>query len=218
MLLIFDVNETLLDLSALDPHFEALFGSTSIRQDWFNQVLKSAFASVIIGPYRDFGQVARSAMEMVAARHNLTLTDEATEAILSHMRNLPPHSDILPGIKSLKEAGFRMAALTNSPPDVAKDQLENAGIAPYLEAMLSVDASESLKPAAVIYHDALKTLGSDPASACLIAAHAWDIAGAMRAGWHGAFIERPGKVWNPLFESPTFTGKDLGDVADWLIG
>lgn len=217
MLIVFDVNETLLDLSALDPHFETYFGETAARREWFDQVLKSAFASVIIGPYRDFGQVARAALEMVAIRRGIRLTDEARDAILRQMRRLPVHPDVLPAIARLEEAGFRLAALTNSPPAVARDQLGNAGISQYLEAVLSVDASQSLKPAAVVYRDAARTLGADPASTCLVAAHAWDVAGAMRTGWLGAFLARDGKVWNPLFESPTFTGRDLDEVADWAL-
>ena len=29
---VFDVNETLLDLAALDPHFERVFGNAAVRQ------------------------------------------------------------------------------------------------------------------------------------------------------------------------------------------
>ena len=215
--IVFDVNETLLDLQKLDPLFEEHFGSGYYRKAWFDQVLQTAFVSTIIGPYRDFGIVARNALQMVAARSHVILPEEATDAILAQMRQLNPHPDVIDGLEQLKAAGFKMAALTNSPPVVAQAQLEYAGILPYLEKALSVDASKSLKPAQKVYTDAAKTLGTKPAHTCLVAAHAWDIAGAMQAGWQGAFIERKGKVWNPLFESPNFTGKTLVEIVDWLI-
>lgn len=216
-LIVFDVNETLLDLQSLDPLFVEHLGSAALRQQWFDQVLKSAFVSTITGPYHDFGVVARSALAMVAEKNQIALTTEASDAILQQMRRLTPHPDVLPGIQLLHDAGFRLAALTNSPPAVAQAQLVNAGIAPLLSEILSVDASQSLKPAKKVYEDALQTLEGTPSSTTLIAAHAWDIAGAMSAGWQGAFVLRQGKVWNPLFESPTFTGIDIQDIARQLI-
>ncbi len=213
MIIVLDVNETLLDLKKLDPLFERYFGSGKMRHKWFDQVLKSAFVSNVVGPYRDFGMVARAALQMVAERRGVVLEDAAIHLILGQMRRLDPHPDVLEGIAMLKRAGFRLAALTNSPPNTARAQLEYAGIAPFLEHILSVDASQALKPMRIVYDDALKTLGAKPAETCLVAAHAWDIAGAMQAGLQGAFIRREGKVWNPLFENPTFTGVDIIDVA-----
>jgi hypothetical protein len=43
---VFDVNETLLDLTALDPPFEAAFGRSAVRREWFGQMLQSAFADL----------------------------------------------------------------------------------------------------------------------------------------------------------------------------
>ena len=216
-LVVFDVNETLLDLAALDPLFEKHFGDVSVRKEWFDQVLKSAFATAVLGTYRDFGEVARSALEMLAERYDTLLTEDAAQSISKQMRRLPPHPDVIEGVRLLKDAGFRLAALTNSPPDAAREQLENAGIASFLEAILSVDSSKSLKPARVVYDDAVGRLGAQADQTTLIAAHAWDIAGAMNAGWQGIFLKRKGKTWNPLFDSPTFMANNLQEAANWLI-
>ena len=214
--LVFDVNETLLDLSALDPHFQAYFGDKKFRKDWFNQVLKSAFASTILGSYHNFGHVARTALTMVADQNGISIEQDAYTSILSQMRHLPAHPDVLPGIMRLKEAGFKMSALTNSPFEVAKDQIDHAGLSDYMDSVLSVDASMTLKPARAVYVNASQALGQDAHNLCLIAAHPWDIAGAMRSGWQGAFISRHNTAWNPLFEEPSYQGEDLVDVATQL--
>ena len=137
--LVLDVNETLLDLSALDPHFQAYFGDKKLRKDWFNQVLKSAFSSTILGRYHNFGHVARTALTMVANQNGISLEQDAYTSILGQMRQLPAHPDVIPGIIRLKEAGYRMSALTNSPYEVAKDQIEHAGLSEYMDSVLSVD-------------------------------------------------------------------------------
>ena len=215
--IVFDVNETLLDLSALDPHFTAFFGDPLIKDEWFSQVLMSAFSTSILGEYHHFGEVARSSLSMLASKYDIQLSQEGFDCILGQMRELPPHSDVIPALDRIQESGFQMAALTNSPYDVAISQLTNAAIAPYLDVILSVDASRALKPMQKVYIDASRSLGIPPQDLCLIAAHPWDIAGAMHAGWQGIFIERSGKVWNPLFAPVPRTASDLAEILPFLM-
>ena len=127
--LLFDVNESLLDLQVLSPHFERIFGDSRILREWFAQVLRSAMLTVITGQYSDFATVGRSALDMTAQRHGISLSDEDRVQIVGGMRSLPPHPDVLPAFEKLRAAGYRMASLTNSPPAVARAQLENAGVA-----------------------------------------------------------------------------------------
>lgn len=51
----------------------------------------------------------------------------------------------------------------------------------------------------------------------LVAAHAWDVTGALRAGCTGAFVARPGMVLDPTGEAPDVVGRDLTEVADRLL-
>jgi len=215
--LLFDVNESLLDLRALTPQFERVFGNGQILSEWFGQVLRSAMLTVITDQYSDFAAVGRSALEMVANRHDVPLTEDDRMQILGGMKSLPPHPDVLPAFEKLRAAGYRMASLTNSPPAVAKAQLENAGLAKFLDKIISVDEVKCLKPAARVYHHGARVMGVAPAQARLIAAHSWDVAGAMAAGCKAAFIARPGMVLNPLFESPDVVGADLLEVAQRMI-
>lgn len=215
--LVFDVNETLLDLRALAPHFERLFGNGEVLHQWFGQVLQSALLTVVTGQYSDFGKVGRAALDMIGARHGVKIGDEDRAAIVGGMRSLPLHPDVKPAFEKLKAGGFRMATLTNSPTAVADAQLGNAGLKPYLESIISVDLVQSLKPAAKVYHFAAKHLGIAPAELRLIAAHSWDVAGAMSAGCAAAFVARPGQVLNPLYPSPDIVEPDLLAVADRII-
>ena len=69
--IVFDVNETLLDLTALDPLFERAFGRSGLRREWFAQLLQSAFVSIITDSYADFGTIGRAALHMVAQRNGI---------------------------------------------------------------------------------------------------------------------------------------------------
>ena len=215
--IVFDVNETLLDLRALDPHFERLFADAAVRREWFGQLLQSALVSTVTGAYADFGSIGRAALEMVAQRRGVELLRADRDAILGAVRSLPPHPDVPAALERLKSAGLRLAALTSSTETVATAQLEKAGLDHLFERILSADAVRRLKPAPEPYRMAAERLGVEIGQVRLVAAHAWDVAGALRAGAAAAFVARPGMVLDQLVPAPDVVGDDLREVAERII-
>ena len=215
--LVFDVIETLLDLQALDPAFESVFGDRGVQKEWFQQMLQSALVSTLTYAYRDFSQLGRAALDMTAQRHGIELSSDQQQQILGTIRQLPPHSDVTESLHHLREAGFRMAALTNSTAEVAEAQLEHAGLRDFFEQALSADMAGRLKPAREAYHLAAHRLGVDPGRVRMVAAHAWDVTGAIRAGCAAAFVARPNMVLDPAGEQPDVAGEDLREVAELIV-
>ena len=214
---VFDVNETLLDLGALDPHFERIFGDASTRQAWFGQFLALWLTEMVTGEYKDFGTIGGGALEMVAERQGVDLSDEDKQQILGGMQELPPHPEVEENLSRLRDAGIRLATLTNSTQQVADEQINNSGFRDYFEQVLSADAVQRLKPALEPYRMAAESLGVEVGQVRLVAAHAWGVVGAMRAGCAAAFVARPGMVLNPLAEPPDVVGSDLREVADQIL-
>jgi 2-haloacid dehalogenase len=206
---VFDVIETLLDLNSLRPEFQRLLGGPDDLDRWFTQLIQSAVIATILDRYEDFGTIARHALEMVAGAKRVTLADGDRTALLSGIRKLPPHRDVRPALERLKKTGLRLATLTNSTRDVAEAQLTNAGIRPYFEKVLSVESVRRFKPAPEVYRTAARELGIDVGEMRLVAAHDWDVTGAIRAGARAAFVARPGKVLGPLSEKPDIIAPDL---------
>src|SRR5438067_2161674 len=120
---VFDVNETLLDLKALDPSFEVIFGDRATRALWFAQFLQSALVATVTDAYTPFGTVGIAALEMLAARRGVTLTDEHRQLVREGMQRLPPHPEVRESLDRLHKAGFRLATLTNSTEEVAEAQI-----------------------------------------------------------------------------------------------
>jgi 2-haloacid dehalogenase len=214
---VFDVNETLLDLGALDPHFERIFGDAGVRRAWFGQLLQSALVATVTDAYSDFGKIGGAALEMTAERQGVILSDEDKRQILGGMRGLPPHPEVAESLSRLRDAGLRLATLTNSTQQVAEAQMDNSGLRGYFEQLLSADTVRRLKPAPEPYRMAAEALGVDVDQIRLVAAHAWDVAGALRAGCAAAFVARPGMVLDPLVERPDVVGADLREVADRIL-
>jgi 2-haloacid dehalogenase len=214
---VFDVNETLLDLAAMDPHFQRIFGDAGVRMTWFSQMISSALVATVTGAYHPFGDHAMAALEMTAERAGVELADDDKEAVAAQLRRLPAHPEVADALRRLGDAGLRLAALTNSTEEVARPQLEHAGLLDRFELVLSADTVRRLKPAPEPYRMAAERLGVAVDQVRLIAAHAWDVAGAARAGCASAFVTRPGKVLDPLVERPEIIGADLAEVADAIL-
>ena len=214
---VFDVNETLLDLAAMDPHFQRMFGDAGVRVTWFNQMISSALVATVTGAYHPFGAHAMAALEMTAEQAGVELADDDKEAVAAQLRQLPAHPEAAGALRRLRDAGLRLALLTNSTEEVARDQLQHAGLLDAFELVLSADTAGRLKPAPEPYRMAAERLGVAVGQVRLIAAHAWDVAGAASAGCATAFVARPGKVLDPLVGRPEIVGADLAEVADAIL-
>ena len=214
---VFDVNETLLDLAVLDEHFERVFGDASVRGEWFGQMIQSALVSIVTDNYSDFGSIGGAALQMTAEVHGVEISEEDQNSILTTVPKLPPHPEVAESLGRLRDAGIRLATLTNSTQQVAENQMENSGLGGYFEQVLSADTVRRLKPAPEPYRMAAERLDVKIEEIRLVAAHAWDIAGAARTGCATAFVGRPGKVPDPLAGGPGIVGADLAEVADKII-
>jgi 2-haloacid dehalogenase len=215
--LVFDVNETLLDLSALQPYFQTLFGEAAVVKEWFSLMLQYSLTVTITERYSDFGTLGRAALQMLAQARKVQLLSEDEERVLRGLTSLPAHPEVPGALDQLKKAGFRMVTLTNSSPSMVRDQLKNSGLESYFEQSISVDSVQRFKPDRRVYALANEQLKVQANQTCLIAAHAWDVFGAMNAGWTAAFLARPGKVLFPLAPKPAMVAPDLQALANLLM-
>ncbi len=214
--LAFDVNETLLDLRALDPLFAESFGDAALRPTWFALMLQVAFVGGLTGRYVDFTAAQHSALSMLARRQRIELPRGQAERIVDAMRSLPAHPEVRTAMERLG-GSFRLVALTNSPMDVAEAQLRSAGLRDLLDAAYSADLVKRLKPAPEPYRLVAERQHVTIDQVRLIAAHGWDIAGALAAGCRAAFVARPGATLFPHGPQPDVIGPDLTAVAEGIL-
>lgn len=215
--ILFDVNETLLDMSPVKKKVNSILSSKRGFRIWFGMLLQYSLVENCTGSYHDFSTIADATLDMAAEALETEVTADDKQEALGLMKKLSAYSDVEKGLKMLQQAEFRLASLTNSPLQTLTAQLEYAGLTKYFEQKLSIDAVQKYKPAAHSYHYAAKTLGVNKEEIRLVAAHGWDIAGALQAGMQAAFIERKGQSIYPLAPKPQLTCKDLADFAKTII-
>ena len=213
----FDVNETLLDLAALDAPFEARLGDAALRRQWFAQMLQLAFVGGLTGQYVDFTAAQRAALIMVSEREGVPLSADDIDGLVALMSSLPPHPEVPGALASLALTALHLVALTNSVQAVAEAQLASAGLDGYFDAIMSADEVAHLKPAPQPYLAVADRYDVPIGEVRLVAAHSWDVAGALSAGCQAAFVARPGMVLSPLGRRPGIVGPDLVSVAGQII-
>lgn len=213
---VFDVNETLLDLGALAPRFEQLLPARLLGV-WFSRMLRNSLVASITSTYAPFDRQGVDALVATGESVGVEVDEVQAAEIVAGMEELPPHPDVIPALQRLTDAGYRMATLTNSAPSVVTAQVTNAGLGAFFERLLSVDELRLFKPAPETYRYAAEQLDVPIGRIRLVAAHDWDVTGAMRAGAQAAFVARKGASLGPLSETPDVVGPDLMAVADALL-
>ena len=218
--LVFDVNETLLDIGSLAPFFHRLFGDPKVLREWFAQLILYSEAITLSGLYEDFFSLGRAVLEMLGAIHGVSVKPADVDELKALLLTMPPHPDVEEGLATLQRAGFRMVTCTNSPPNPhGKSPVEHAGLAHYFERQLSVHTLCAFKPAQQVYHTVAQELGVSPASCCMIAAHVWDTLGAQSAGFSAALVTRSNNAPLPLkaIPQPQIIAPDIPGVAAQLL-
>ncbi len=215
--IVFDLIGTLLDLQSMDAHFERFFGDASVRNEWFTQTLQLAMASALTNAYEDFGVQADTGLEITARRYKVSMLGEEKNLILGTQHKLRPYPDVAKNLLRLRDAGLRLAVLTNSIAQVAEAQLAFAGLRDHFEQVISADEIRCFKPVSEVYQLAARRLGVEPGQMRLVSAHDWDVTGALRAGCAAAFVARPGKVMNPFGPQPDVKGIDLSEATEKIL-
>ena len=216
--IIFDVNETLLDLESMRTSIgSALGGREDLLPLWFSTMLHHSLVSTAIGDYQDFGKIGVASLLMVAQNNTIKLdAEQAKTAIVTPLLSLPAHPDVKLALQTLKDRGYKLVSLTNSSNHGVKTQFANAGLTAFFDQRYSIEDIKIYKPDLRAYKWALDKLAIKPEQALMVAAHGWDVAGAKAAGMQTAFIARPGKALYPLAEKPDYNVKDLSELTALL--
>jgi 2-haloacid dehalogenase len=178
-----------------------------------------SMTTTLSGHYVDFFTLGQGVLRMLATVRGVQISEAQVDALRHAMLTMPAHPDVEDGLTTLRDNGFRLVALTNSPPNPdGPSPLEHAGLGHLFDRQLSVDACRAFKPAPAVYVHACEQLGVTPADCMMVAAHVWDTIGAQSVGYSGALITRPGNAALPVpgLPQPTVIAADLRDLATTL--
>jgi 2-haloacid dehalogenase len=218
--LIFDVNETLIDIEYLAPLFGERFGDERVLREWFNQLVMYSMTATLAECYVDFFTLGQGILRMLADIYRVDITDDDVGRLQARMSTMPAHRDAAEALTALRDNGFRLITLTNSPHrSGARTPLENAGLAELFEQQFSVESCRAFKPSPSVYRYVCQELGVSPTDCMMVAAHVWDTLGAQNVGFSTALVTRPGNPPLPVdgLPQPDLVVSDLRQLAERLI-
>ncbi len=216
-LVVFDVNETLSDMSPLAGRFEEVGAPGHLAATWFASVLRDGFALTAVGENPAFAELATGLLRGVLAGQPLDRSPEAAvDHVMTGFATLEVHPDVRQGITALADLGLRLVTLSNGSTSVAEGLLARAGLSEHFERLLSVEQAGLWKPGAAAYRYALAECGVAAGDAMLVAVHPWDVDGAGRAGLQGVWVNRSGGDYPGHFRAPDGEVASLVELADRL--
>jgi 2-haloacid dehalogenase len=216
-LIVFDVDETLLDLESLTPIFKRIFADGSALRQWFTELILYSEALALGGVYVPFTDIGSAVLKMVATTGGISTGAADRAELIEKFASMPAHPEVLGALRKLRHTGFRLFTLTNNTAEISWRQLERAGLLDAFERRFSVEDVRRHKPAPEVYASVARAMQTRSSRICLVACHVWDTLGAVAAGWEATLILRPGNALLDVGPQPQMTGADLNEVADKLI-
>lgn len=125
------------------------------------------------------------------------LDKTAYRGLEKYFKNVRPYDDVLETFAKLKEAGYKIALLSDFPPEQKGDLW---GLKPYCDKILSTEKIGALKPSKYPFGILAMELGVKPQEILYVGNSAkYDIVGAKNAGMKTAYLE---PFWRRLFNKP----------------
>jgi 2-haloacid dehalogenase len=216
--IVFDTNETLLDLETLRPTFKRIFKDPAALRLWFGDLIIYSEALTLAGVYVSFSEIGAAVLRMFGATRGIAISDADAAELNERFASMPPHPQVPAALHRLRDHGFRLFTLTDNTAEVSGRQLEKGGIIDLFDRRFSVDDTvHRHKPAPEAYQSVARALTVDLGDICLVACHVWDTIGALAAGCQAALILRRGNAPLDVGPQPDYIGDDLDAIADQLI-
>jgi 2-haloacid dehalogenase len=209
----FDVVGTLFTLEAPRRVLVAAGAPAAALDLWFAQTLRDYFALSHSGGYAPLKEVLTATLPRTLAQMGVE-PDAGGEAAVRAFGELDAAPGAEGACRTLDAAGFRIVALTNSSLDLTGGLLARAGLSAFFDELISCDSISVSKPHPRVY----ALLGTGPTdSAWMVAAHAWDLAGAVRAGLRTAWVAGHQRLWPAFYPSPEVEADDLLGAAEAIV-
>ena len=188
---VFDAYGTLFDVHAAVARYRDAIGPQAdlFSELWRIKQLEYAWMLSAAGHYLDFWTLTERALD-----HAFACFPTVDRALRGALLDCYFKLDAFPGARAalgaLKARGLKTAILSNGSPKMLAAAVENAGIAAYLDAVLSVETIRIYKPRREVYALVTDGFSVAPADVAFVSSNRWDVMGATSFGFHCVWVNR----------------------------
>ncbi|MDQ8726902.1 haloacid dehalogenase type II [Bradyrhizobium sp. LHD-71] len=228
---VFDAYGTLYDIQSVASVTEQAFPAYGevITQIWRMKQLEYTWLRSLMQRYADFSTVTRESLAYTLEALGLSHDASTFEKIMDKYLHLDPYPDAKATLAALKES--KRAILSNGSRNMLAALVQNSGMVPLLDAVLSVDDAQVFKPSPKTYALVEQALGAGPDEVVFVSSNPFDASGAKAFGFKVAWIERvtgaaladetrDPRAISPLamFKATRLRPDPFGFDPDWTIG
>lgn len=191
---VFDAYGTLFDFNSAVARHHGELGEKALALSavWRDKQLQYTWLRSLMGRYEDFHHVTRDALDFAMAAVGVD-NPVLREKLLAAYESLDAFPEVLPTLQGLRAKGIKTAVLSNGSPSMLRAATENTGVAPLVDAVLSVEQVRIYKPHPSVYQMAVKAFEQDPQAICFVSSNAWDAHGAAAFGLQVVWCNRYGQ-------------------------
>ena len=208
-LIVFDVYETLLDMQSIKKKINSLLESKRGYMHWLDLMTQFCLVDNCTGTFHHFLTIAEATLTMAGRDLGKEINREEADNIIHQLGHLPVNEGVSENLSRLRDAGYRLAAITNTPTDVIRGRMERTGLVSYFEKVLCADEIQKYKPATEVYDWVIKKLLIPKNEVLYVSAHGWDVMGAMQAGIDTVYLQHAELLYYPIAKKPTYSFKNM---------
>ncbi len=188
----------------------------ALSEMWRIRQFDYAWLRILSQRYADFWQVTEDALVFSAKALKLEMSGENRDRLMQAYLELKPWPDAAAALKLLKDAGFRMALLSNFTPRMLDADVKTSRLEGMFEHLLSTDAIRTYKPDPRAYQMAVDAFGLQREEILFVAFGGWDAAGAKSFGYRTYWVNRQNLPVEELGTSPDGIGATLSHLITFL--
>ena len=196
---VFDAYGTLFDYASAAAGCREALGERlgPLTALWRDKQLQYTWLRAVQGQHADFWQVTGDALDF--ALETLGLDDPPLRTRLMELYlSLDAFPEVPAMVQRLKAAGLRTAILSNGSPAMLDAVVKKAGIAEFLDAVLSVELVGVYKSHPKVYQLAVDRSAIPAGAISFQSSNAWDAYAAsafgMRVVWCNRYGQRPERL------------------------
>ncbi|QID19584.1 haloacid dehalogenase type II [Nitrogeniibacter mangrovi] len=214
---VFDAYGTLFDVSSVARGAQAELGErwAALSELWRSKQLQYTWLRGLAGHHADFWQVTGDALDVSLATLGIEQPGLRDRLMALYLR-IAAYAEVVPTLRALRAAGLKTAILSNGSPAMLEAAVNNAGLAPLLDAVLSVEAVGVFKPHPKVYGLAGMHFGVPVERICFLSSNSWDAYSAKAFGFQVLWCNRFGQAAERLPATPDGQIRQLDELPRWL--
>jgi 2-haloacid dehalogenase len=186
---------------------------TELSNAWRTRQFEYQWLRALGGRYADFWRATEDSLVFAAQMLRLDLDDEKRGRLMQAYLGMKAWPDVVPALAALKQAGFRLAILSNMTAKMLSANIKSASLDGLFEKVLSTDDVQAYKPDPRAYRMAVDGLGLQRDQILFVPFAGWDAAGGKWFGYPTFWVNRLGLPVEQLGVAPDAAGRDLSNLV-----